>query len=161
MKIAAVIASLIIGSSSLALAQPGNVYGAPANVYGAQQATEPCITPAPAPAPAPVVQPVVYLPQHHSWTALSQPMRLVNGQRIKVGAKEGQFNRVELKATRGTSFVSTVAIEFSGGGMQTVQLNQNLSSSLQINLDGTNRSIKNITVYGASKGRSAYQVLAV
>ena len=165
MKIAALIATLLIGSSTLALAQPGIEPG-----LGYGRGHGPVVTTKadncpPAPTPAPVVyQPIRYQPARPNWTALTQPERMVAGQIVHVGKAKGQLNTLELKAVAGQSFVKTISIGFAGGGSQVVQLNRILdlrNPTITIDLAGTNRVIKNIEVYGSGKTHSAYQMFAV
>ncbi len=160
MKIAALIATLLIGSSSLALAQPITEYGHGPVVV--TQQPENCNPPAPVvQVQAPVYKTSIY---RRPWVQLMQPERMVAGQVIHVGAAKGQLNRLELKAVAGTSFVKEISIGFAGGGSQLVKLNQALdrnNPTISIDLAGTNRVIKHIEVYGSGNARSAYQMLAV
>jgi len=98
------------------------------------------------------------------WLALTQPTRIDRGREfIHVGAQFGRFNTVKLENSRGSSFISQVLIEYANGRGQVVHLNERLSAwnpCITIDLQGRNRSISRIVVYGSTGARSAYQVLA-
>lgn len=98
------------------------------------------------------------------WTSLTQPTRIDRGREfITIGKEHGRFNTIKLDNVRGSTVISQVLINFANGKSQVVKLNQRLTPGnpcITINLDGNNRAISRIVVYGDSGARSAYQILA-
>jgi hypothetical protein len=63
----------------------------------------------------------------------------------------GRFNAVTLQEDDGRNFIAQVVIEFMGGAVQSIPVNQTLhaNQSMTFDLDGTNRAINRIFVYRA------------
>lgn len=63
----------------------------------------------------------------------------------------GRFNAVTLHEDDGCNFIAQVVIEFTGGAVQSIPVNQTLEAnqSMTFDLDGTNRAINRIFVYRA------------
>lgn len=63
----------------------------------------------------------------------------------------GRFNEVTLHEDDGRNFVKEVRIEFIGGAVQSIPVNQTLrpGQTMSFDLDGTNRAINRIFVYRA------------
>jgi hypothetical protein len=63
----------------------------------------------------------------------------------------GRFNAVTLHEEDGRNFVKEVRIEFIGGAVQSIPVNQTLrpGQTMSFDLDGTNRAINRIFVYRA------------
>ena len=63
----------------------------------------------------------------------------------------GRFNEVTLQEDAGRNFIKEVRIEFIGGAVQSIPVNQTLRSgqTMSFDLDGTNRAINRIFVYRA------------
>lgn len=63
----------------------------------------------------------------------------------------GRFNAVTLHEEGGRNFIKEVRIEFTGGAVQSIPVNQTLRSgqTMSFDLDGTNRAINRIFVYRA------------
>ena len=63
----------------------------------------------------------------------------------------GRFNAVTLHEEDGRNFIKEVRIEFTGGAVQSIPVNQTLRSgqTMTFDLDGTNRAINRIFVYRA------------
>jgi hypothetical protein len=208
MNIKAIIASLVLGSSSVALAAPSVSFKPTATdrlgattvrdhrFDGTRQPVSrpvyrPIYRPAPAPAPIvikpvirpapvatyrqpiyrggwftagwsggwnwnrPVYQPVVYQPPVYQ----PQPVTLATGlsfygqdrKFITVGAQAGLFGKLELSASEGQPFVSGVYVQFDDGQEQYIRdLNRTVTPGqcLTLDLDGDQRAIKRIIVYG-------------
>lgn len=98
------------------------------------------------------------------WTSLTQPTRIDRGREfITIGKEHGRFNTLKLDNVRGATVVTQVLINFANGKSQVVKLNQRLTTGnpcITINLDGNNRAISGIVIYGQSGARSAFQILA-
>lgn len=99
-----------------------------------------------------------------TWTTLATDAKIKGTvEYIKVGKQAGRFDQLKLESLSGKTQIKLVQINFANGGSQLVRLNTQLSRSNQtatINLDGQNRQISGIIVYGSSNARSAYQILA-
>ena len=63
----------------------------------------------------------------------------------------GRFNEVMLQEEGGRNFIKEVRIEFIGGAVQSIPVNQTLrpGQTMTFDLDGTNRAINRIFVYRA------------
>lgn len=63
----------------------------------------------------------------------------------------GRFNAVTLHEDDGRNFIKEVRIEFIGGAVQSIPVNQTLrpGQSMTFDLDGTNRAINRVFVYRA------------
>ena len=162
MNIKAIIASLVLGSSSAALASPSVTLSANAQ-YGTtvvRDHREP-VAPAPiytAPAPSQVYYRDTWnrhpLPPVFRPVTLASDMHFANDGRsfITVGAQMGRFGKLDItSAGGGRTFVQQVYIEFANGQEQVIRnLNRTLTAGecLSLDLDGNRRAIKRIVVYG-------------
>ncbi|HET7502356.1 MAG TPA: hypothetical protein VFK02_15160 [Kofleriaceae bacterium] len=63
----------------------------------------------------------------------------------------GRFNLLKVIGDEGCSFIKEVRIEYIGGAVQSIPVNQNLEASeeMTFDLDGSNRAINRIFVYRA------------
>ncbi len=140
MNLPTILVSLVLGSSSIALAAPA--------------------APAPAPTSATVVvrdhdgqswrgvpKPPVYRP-----VTLASDLRLGTSGRasIAVGSQAGQFDTLQLTASAGKTFIKQVTVQFNNGQNQVVGLGKTLdgNDSLTIDLAGNHRQIRKIVVTG-------------
>lgn len=159
MNLKTILASLILGSSSIALAAPA----AP--------------TPAPAPTSATVVvrdhaagteyttaapNAVYYkdgqsgrgMPRSPSFrppVTLASGMRLTTGRAaIAVGGQAGKFDTLQLTASAGKTFIKQVTVQFNNGQSQVIGLGKMLdgNDTLTIDLAGNHREIRRIVVTG-------------
>jgi hypothetical protein len=155
MNLKAIIASLVLGSSSLAMASPDVTISASAKAsYGTPVRGR--IEPAPQPIFArdglwrgdrrlpPVYRPVV----------LASNMHFANDGRtfIKVGPQQGRFGTLQISAARGRTFIKQVYVEFENGQSQVIRnLDRTLvgNQALTLDLDGNRRNITRIVVYGS------------
>ncbi len=158
-KIKALVTMLVLGTSAAAFAAPTATveYNQPAPVTATvvrgdwQQ---------PMPAPAPQAS------WHHKtqWTTLAGSAKLAGTREyIRVGAQAGRFDKLELQQVSGKTQIAYVQINFANGGSQLARLNTTLDRNntvATIALNGQNRSIASITIYGSSNARSAYSILA-
>ena len=166
MSIKAIIASLVLGSSSIAMASPSVTFSANAQAsYGtpvvrdhrADDWNRPVAQPIAQPAPSPIYyrsgwhrepMPPVYRP-----VTLASDMHFAGDGRtsITVGAQAGRFDTLQISACAGPTFISQVYVQFENGQEQVVRnLNRTLGSnqSLSLDLDGNHRAIRRIVVYG-------------
>ena len=174
MKIKALVTMLVLGSSSLALADHNDYSQAP-TVRDHRYVP-------PAPLPAPVVTqpaPVVTGQGHYQfgmgrWRQQQlRPVLLANDTRvsgwsaINVASTNRAFTKLELKASTGRTDLDRVMITFANGQRQIVQLRGKqdgkltANKSLTIDLDGGSRSIKSVMLIGNSGRRGSIDILAV
>jgi hypothetical protein len=111
-----------------------------------------------------VVQPPLPRPVDRDWDGRSygrQPRATVLADGLTYNTGEyrkdivlegrGRFNEVTLQEDGGRNFIKEVRIEFIGGAVQSIPVNQTLqpSQTMSFDLDGTNRAINRIFVYRA------------
>jgi len=170
MKIKALVTLLVLGSSSLALA---DTYGP--TVRDHRYPSPPAVAPAPV-----VTAPQAPVAQFHGqlgfgWrkpapqlraVLLANDTRVTGWSTISV-AQNRMFTKLELKSNRGKTDLDRVMITFGNGQRQFVSLRGKLdgkinpSNSLTIDLEGGARSIKSIMLIGSSGRRASIDVLAV
>jgi len=160
MNLKAIIASLVLGSSSLAMASPSVTFSAGAQgSYGTTVVRDRVL-----PAPQPISQPSYqaeggvwrgghWLPRGHRPVTLASGMHFANDGRtfIKVGAQAGRFGTLTLSAASGRTLIKQVYVQFDNGQEQVIRnLDRTLvgNQSLTLDLDGNRRSIARIVVYG-------------
>lgn len=156
MKIKALIATLVLGSSSIALAAPDvrdhRTQPAPLVAQAHEQAHAQGGYGWNRPAPRPMY-PVTL--------ASSQK---VNGREfIRVAPSQRVFSKLELRSTAGRTKLDKVMITFANGGTQLVDCNKLLNGrdSFSIDLKGNARSIKSIVLVGNSGRRASLDIIAV
>ena len=158
MNLKTILVSLVLGSSSIALAAPA----APA---------------APAPTSATVVvrdhaagteyttaaPNAIYYKDGQSWrgaprspafrppVTLASGMRLTSGRAlIAVGSQAGKFDTLQLTASAGKTFIKQVTVQFNNGQSQVIGLSKLLdgNDTLTLDLAGNHREIRRIVVTG-------------
>lgn len=150
MKVSALITSLVLGISSVAVAAPG----APA--VHANPVAQARFAP-------PMVRP---LPHPVRWTLLdtSKPSRF--GRMVIDVNSKARFTKLKLEAQRGVASIDKVMITYANGRTQTVELDQRLGgygakSFAVIELDGRNaRQISKIVILSKSGTRASYSISA-
>ena len=186
MNIKAIIASLVLGSSSVAMATPSvTVSAAVHDSYGTpvvcdHRADDAFDTRCESP---PIMGsggwsgggaweggrplPAVYRP-----VTLASGMHFANDGRtfITVGSQAGRFETLQINATGGRTFIKQVYVQFDNGQEQVVRnLDRMLvgDQSLTLDLDGNRRAIRRIVVYGNGlnhagrhRGAGAFSVTA-
>jgi hypothetical protein len=187
MNLKALITTLVLGSSSVAMAHPvsapivdtrapvaddcDHMHQAPAPVYQPAPIYQPAPQPAPVylpvrqpmpPQPAPIYQEGPY---QWGWTTLGGVSQIADGaMAFRVGRSGEQFSKLKLQSDAGKSLISRVLIQFTNGRTQAVEVNQYLTASnpaITIDLDGRARAIAKVTVIGRNARQSAYRVLAI
>lgn len=162
MKIKALITTLVLGSSSVAMARPVS----PESVRDHRTVIEDdCNDVHTLPAPAPVYQGRWNRTRPVNWNTSGNyyhqpaPMLLGSGLHfsgdgrtfLAVGLDKGRFTTVRLDGFTGRTLIQQVAIEFEGGQVQVVRsLDRVLDGSrpLMLDLDGGARRIARVVVYG-------------
>lgn len=137
MNIKAVVTTLILGSSSLALAAP--------NVRDHRESAAQF---RPAPRPRAIV--------------LANNTRLQGRDVIRVNDLRA-FTKLELRSQQGRTQLDKILITFGNGQSQVIDCNKvlNGSESFSIDLAGNARNIKKIVLVGKSGRRAAIDVIAV
>ena len=149
LKIKAVLLSLVLGSSSVAMASPSVTLAANANAtisFG--PAVRDHRTPTAYAMPRPQM----------SWIALSAPMALRNGTAV-IRPEITRISELRLQPSRGMTYVRRVDVQFRDGARQTLQVNRWLTSSIHLDVRD-NRRIDSITVIGWSGWGASHQLFA-
>jgi hypothetical protein len=154
MNIQAILASLVLGSSSLAMAAPGVTVSAPAPAsYGAPFGDSDNTPPSTMRSP-PIMGPIGRtLPPVYPTVTLASGLSFAGQGRtfIPVGRRAGQFGELEITATGGRTFIKQVYVQFANGQEQVMRnLDRTLTGNerLTLDLDGGRRAIARIVVYG-------------
>jgi hypothetical protein len=164
-----IIASLVLGSSSVAMASPSVTFSADASAsYGTTAVRDHRFDTAP-PAPTQVYsrdRPVAWgyepsapvyrgrpMPQQFRSVILAAGMHFANDGRsfITVGSNHGRFGTLQISAAGGRTFIKQVYVQFENGQEQVLRnLDATLvgSQALTLDLDGGRRAIRRIVVYG-------------
>jgi hypothetical protein len=159
MNLKTILVSLVLGSSSIALAAPALASAQPATVVVRDHAagTEYTVADAQAARPSAIdykdgqswrgmPRPPVYRP-----VTLASGLRLTSGRAsIAVGSQAGKFDTLQLTASAGKTFIQQVTVQFNNGQNQVVGLRKTLdgNDSLTIDLAGNHREIRKIVVTG-------------
>ena len=176
MNIKAIIASLVLGSSSVAMAAPSVTVSATAEgSYDTAIVRDHRNAPVMA---QPAIQPTYRREGWHGggWNGegmlppVYRPVTLASGLSfardgrtfIAVGGQAGRFGTLKIDAAGGRTFIKQVYVQFANGQEQVVRnLDRMLSGNdcLTLDLDGNHRAIRRIVVYGknltAGRWRSA------
>lgn len=160
MNIKALITTVILGSSSVAMARPVVVSThadaqltirdhrapQPQPQYGFQAWRRP--------APRPM------------WMTLGSINQITDGNMsFAVRQSAGRLSTLKLQTGAGKSLIYRVLVQFASGATQTVELNQYLNAAnptITIDLAGASaRAVTNVTVVGRNARLSSYSVLAI
>ena len=159
-------AALVIGSSSLALAQPAAQGGV--TVQGSVDIRDHRAPEYYPPAPAPVV--VAQTDFHRPLPPVRPPQMKMLANDTKIArfgrdtltfARPMRLQSIKLQGETGRTTVSQVAIKFANGRQQIVQENQLLTKGgcIDIDLAGNVRNVTGIVIYGSSGARASFDVL--
>ena len=175
MNIKAIIASLVLGSSSVAMAAPSVTVSATAQgSYGTTIVRDhrdddgytSVVT-------RTAIQPIYQVGYQEGWHSgwdggwdggrklppVYRPVTLASGlsfagdgrKFITVGAQAGQFETLQISAAGGRTFLQQVYVQFANGQEQVIRnLDRTLigNESVTLDLDGGRRAIRRIVVYG-------------
>jgi hypothetical protein len=177
MNTKAIIASLLLGSSSVAMATPSvTVTAAVHDSYGTaiRDHRNDCACDDNYESP-PIMAPGGWsgggawdggrpLPPVYRPVTLASGLSFANDGRkfITVGSQAGRFATLQINAAGGRTFIKQVYVQFDNGQEQVVRnLDRTLvgNQSLTLDLDGNRRAIRRIVVYGneATTGRRWHQ----
>lgn len=160
MKISALVTTLALGLSSVAVAAPNRpvVRDHRAPIVQPQR-------PLARPAVRPIVRPAVRpwtRPAPVRWTVLDTASTRGKFQVINVSSRQ-RFSTLKLEATRGAALIDRVMITFGNGRTQTIDLDRRIggnSAPYLIDLSGDDRYISRIVVVTKGRTRAAYTVSA-
>jgi len=151
-KFHALITTLVLGSSSVALADTSFSFNASAQTsWGTPGATirDHRTTTSYQPAPSMV---------RGTWISLAQPLSGNAHLRLQ---SQAQINQLRIQSTSGSSYISTVTVRFADGSRQHVTLNRWIDARdpmLQFNLERSGR-VEQITIKSSGRYRNgSYQV---
>lgn len=163
MSLKALITTIVLGTSSVALAAPVvRDHRTPAptpvatidhrntidiNASAELRFGRPGYYPTPAP-----------MPPTLSWISLANDAKVSGRTAIRVPQGTRAFTKLELRAQQGNTQIDRVLITFGNGQTQTVELNKRLSkfqSAISIDLNGSSRFITKVVLVGKSNGRRA------
>lgn len=155
-KIKALLVTLMLGSSSAAMADSAVSFTAQANLAFGMQA-------------APSVrdhrvQPAYPMPvnQGTSWISLGTSMSLSSGT-TSVRPSLASITQLRLQASTGSSYVRKVQIRFRDGSVQNVAFNQWLTARdpmLNLSLRANRSGVDSITILGSAQRNARYQMFA-
>lgn len=136
-KIKALITTLVLGTSSVAMADTSLSFHAEGS-WGLPQVSAPVVRDHRAPTigyqqPAPAFA-------RGTWISLAEPMTLRRGGATIDLSSRARLNQIRLQSASGSSFIGTVTVQFVGGASQVVTLNQWLDARnpmAQFNLNRT------------------------
>ena len=154
----AIIATLVIGASGVAVADPGPSVTFHGEARGdARWGTQPDQT---------------YQRDHrrpywrnNTWVSLTSPVQLDRGRTVIDVEQRRPFQQLRLQQTTlGMSFIERVVVRFDNGERQIINVNQRLSSRnpmINLDLDGQMRRVDKIIVMGDSRRGGAIQVFGI
>jgi len=160
MNLKAIIASLVLGSSSVAMAAPSVTVSA--TVHGGYGSTivrdhryesPPIMRPPVVVQSPPIMRPGWKLPPvYRSVTLANDTAFAADGRRfITVGAQAGTFSKIEISGAGGRTFIKQVYVQFDNGQEQAIRnVDRTLANGerVTLDLDGDRRAIRRIVVYG-------------
>jgi hypothetical protein len=161
------LASLVLGSSSIALASPSVTLSTTASGSYSTTVVRDHRVAAPS-----VVQPASWRnnSSNHGWRdRMYRPVTLASDLRfaqqgrtfITVGERMGRFQTLQISAGAGRTFIKQVYVQFENGQEQVIRnIDRTLArtQSLTVDLDGGRRAIRRIVVYGddLNNGRNGW-----
>lgn len=103
--------------------------------------------------------------RNNTWVALTSPVQLDRGRTVIDVDQRRSFQQLRLQQTSyGMSFIDRVVVRFDNGERQVISVNQRLSSRnpmVNIDLDGRMRRVDKIIVMGDSRRGGEIQVFGI
>jgi hypothetical protein len=183
MNLKTILVSLVLGSSSIALAAPPAPAAAPAptsaTVIVRDHAAGTEYTEVSDHDAVPAKPNAIYYRDGQSWRGVPKPavykpvtlasaLRLGQSGRasIAVGSQAGRFDTLQITASAGKAFVKQVIVQFDNGQSQVANLGRTLDGdeALTVDLAGNHRAIRRIAVTGNELGagrRRPYGALTI
>ncbi|HVK86319.1 MAG TPA: hypothetical protein VM513_19500 [Kofleriaceae bacterium] len=149
-KIKALITTLVLGTSSLAMADSTVAYKTTASAVRDHRNE---VRPMPAHA-------MYRLPNRAAWVALSTPTMLHEGRNAIKLATPSRYSQLRLQATAGRSYISSVIVRFADGTRQEIAVNKALDArSPMLNLSISSRaSVDRVVIKGSTNRRASVQL---
>lgn len=143
-KIKALITTLVLGSSSVAMASPSFSLSAGAEWSFGNRTSR---------------GPVIRDHRTITWTALSQPLSAAYGRNTVRLTNPVAYSNLKLQATAGMSYVDNIVLEFGHGRRQVIEVDRWITtgSPAQINVNN-GRLITSVTINGSANRRASYQL---
>jgi hypothetical protein len=148
----AIIATLVLGASSVAVAQPAVTvrgearWGQPDRYQTYERDRRPHW-------------------RNNTWVALTSPLQLDRGRTMIDVNQRRPFQQLRLQqTTHGMTHIDRVIVRFENGERQVIAVNQRLSTRnpmINIDLDGRQRRVDRIIVMGDSRRGGAIQVFGI
>jgi hypothetical protein len=152
----AIIATLVLGASGAAVADPGPSVTFRGEARWGQ------------PQPVQTYQRDHYQRDHrwrnNTWIALTSPLQLDRGRTVIDVNQRRPFQQLRLQTTNGMTMVDRIVVRFENGERQVINVNQRLSTRnpmVNIDLDGRQRRVDRIVVMGDSRRGGAIQVFGI
>lgn len=152
-KFKAMLVTLMLGSSSAAMADSAVSFTAQANLAFGMRAGSNVRDHR--------TQPAYPMPTSTSWISLGSAMTLSAGQST-VRPSLATISQLRLQATAGASYVKKVKIKFHDGSVQNVAFNQWLTvgSPMNLSLRANRSGVDSITIVGSAQRDARYQMFA-
>jgi hypothetical protein len=154
-KIKALITTLVLATSSAAMAAPTVSFSANAS-WGT--GTGPVVITGPGVRDHRESE--AFSRQRSAWIALATPMALTRGRDIIRLEAPSRFNQIRIQSTKGASYIAQVTVLYTDGTRQVVSLNRWIragSPLLHFNLNST-RPIDRLLINGSTSRSARYQV---
>ncbi len=179
MKLKATIIALVLGTSSIAMARPATVRGSAGVTVSAEASfsvgtrtsarppvqngprqvkrptyQRPVYQPAHYPAPRPVYQENVWVEEGPTFQALGTNLKIQGSAYNQDLGFTGNnsWNKIRLEARGSVTQINEVRVTFLSGETQTITVGELLSGNeiITLDLDGRNRQVTRVLVYGKS-----------
>ena len=101
---------------------------------------------------------------NNTWVALTSPLQLDRGRTMIDVNQRRPFQQLRLQTTYGMSFIDRVVVRFDNGERQVINVNQRLSTRnpmINLDLEGQRRRVDRIIVMGDSRRGGAIQVFGI
>jgi hypothetical protein len=102
--------------------------------------------------------------RNNTWIALTSPVQLDRGRTVIDVNQRRPFQQLRLQTTSGSSTIDRVVVIFENGGRQVISVNQRLNTRnpmVNIDLDGRQRRVDRVIVMGDSRRNGAIQVFGI
>lgn len=159
-KIKALITALVLGTSSIAMADTSVTFSGRADEWGTVSpdvrdhrtaTTYPAYH-------APVYQAPATTFSRGTWISLAEPMNLGRGRGGKMIDLDSRalFNQIRLQSASGATFIGTVTVQYKNGASQVVTVNQWIDSQNPMTQFALNRTaqVDSIMINGSRNRRS-------
>jgi hypothetical protein len=149
-KIKALITTLVLGTSSIAMADTNVAFKTTTSAVRDHRDE---VTPM----ASPWLRHAAYRP---AWVALSTPTMLHEGRNAIKLATPSRYSQLRLQATAGRSYISSIIVRFADGTRQEIAVNQMIDArSPMLNLSISSRaSVDRVVIKGSTNRRASVQL---